>query len=256
MTKNGTFFTPATFDMAMLTPVLEPPSSTLRPFWSAHSRNLAAPMSGLFWWSADSTVIFLPSTVPPKSATAHFTTSRPAAPITSAYTPDMSSMSPITTSSAASAWPLAAAVSTAAIARVNIRFFMSCAPRVDLSASDAQVLVQQCHFGLKLAGCETLDDPSALHDVEAVGERGGEAEVLLGHDDGVALLAQLLDRPGERLHDDRREALGNLIEQQQARPGTQDPPQRQHLLLAPGKMRPAARASFLQVGKHSVDFLH
>ena len=49
MAKNGTFFAAATFAMAMLTPVLEPPSSMLRPFWSAHSRNFEAPMSGLFW---------------------------------------------------------------------------------------------------------------------------------------------------------------------------------------------------------------
>ena len=49
MAKNGTFFAAATLAMAMLTPVLDPPSSMFRPFWSAHSRNFEAPMSGLFW---------------------------------------------------------------------------------------------------------------------------------------------------------------------------------------------------------------
>src|SRR4029077_10907104 len=125
----------------------------------------------------------------------------------------MSSMSPITTSSAPSVGPLARAASAASVARVNIRSFMSRAPRVAV-ASDAQVLVQQCHFVLKLAGCEIRHHPPALHDVEAVGERGGEAEILLAHDDGVALFAQLLDGAPECLHDDRREALGDLIEQQ------------------------------------------
>ena len=44
-------------------------------------------MSGLFWWSAVSSVIFLPSTVPPKSAIAILMASTPPAPMTSAYTP-------------------------------------------------------------------------------------------------------------------------------------------------------------------------
>ena len=40
-------------------------------FWTSyHSRALAAAMSALFWWSTTIRSIFLPSTVPPKSATA------------------------------------------------------------------------------------------------------------------------------------------------------------------------------------------
>ena len=49
MAKKGIFFAAATFAIAMLTPVLEPPSSMLRPFWSAQARSFEAPMSGLFW---------------------------------------------------------------------------------------------------------------------------------------------------------------------------------------------------------------
>ncbi len=56
---NGTFFAAATLDIAMFTPVLEPPRIMFRPSWSAHSRNFDAPMSGLFWWSALSTVDLL-----------------------------------------------------------------------------------------------------------------------------------------------------------------------------------------------------
>ncbi len=70
MAMKGIASARATFDMAMLTPVFEPPSTMVRPLWSAHSRNFDAPMSGLFWWSVVSTVIFLPRTVPPKSAIA------------------------------------------------------------------------------------------------------------------------------------------------------------------------------------------
>ena len=47
----------------MLTPVFEPPRIMLTPFWSAHSRNLDAPMSGLFWWSVLMNSIVLPSTL-------------------------------------------------------------------------------------------------------------------------------------------------------------------------------------------------
>ncbi len=74
--------------------------SMLRPFWSAHSRNFEAPMSGLFWWSATSVTILRPSTVPPKSAMAIFMASVAPGPLTSEYRPDRSSMSPITTSAA------------------------------------------------------------------------------------------------------------------------------------------------------------
>ena len=46
--KNGTFFSLAAAAMARLTPVLDPPSSMVRPSVSAHSRNFCPPMSGLF----------------------------------------------------------------------------------------------------------------------------------------------------------------------------------------------------------------
>ena len=48
MAKNGIFFSLTAAFIARLTPVLEPPSSIVRPFVSAHSRNLLPPMSGLF----------------------------------------------------------------------------------------------------------------------------------------------------------------------------------------------------------------
>ena len=51
--KNGVFFSLAIVDIAMETPVLEPPSTMVSPSRSAHSRNFWAPRSGLFWWSDD-----------------------------------------------------------------------------------------------------------------------------------------------------------------------------------------------------------
>ena len=81
-------------------------------------------------------------------------------------------------------------------------------------------------------GAEALHDLAMLHHVELVRERRGETEILLDHDDGEALLAQHPHGAGERLHDHRREAFGDLVEQQQARAGSQDARDREHLLLA------------------------
>src|SRR6186713_369825 len=67
--------------------------------------------------------------------------------------------------------------------------------------SDAQVLVQARHARRQLR----LADLAMLHDQEAIGERCREAEVLLDHDDGVALLAQAANHLAELLHDDRRQ---------------------------------------------------
>ena len=56
---------------------------------------MPTPMSVLFWWSADSTSIGRPSTVPPKSATAIFAASVEPGPPMSAYGPDMSASTPM-----------------------------------------------------------------------------------------------------------------------------------------------------------------
>src|SRR5215217_2451695 len=87
--------------------------------------------------------------------------------------------------------------------------------------SDAEVLVQACHARRQLGLAELLDDLAMLHDQEAIGERRGEAKVLLDHDDRVALLAQAAHDLAELLHDDRGEALGDLVEKEQARAGAQ-----------------------------------
>ena len=46
----------------------------------------------------------------------------------------------------------------------------------------------------QLGLAELLDHLAVLHHQEAVGQRRGEAEILLDHDDGQALLAQRADR--------------------------------------------------------------
>src|SRR5581483_3109965 len=210
MAKNGICLAAATLAIAILTPVLEPPRSMLRPFWSAHSRNFEAPISGLFWWSALSRTILRPRTEPPKSAIAIRVASTAPAPATSAYTPEKSSRSPITIWSAAAATrEFVAALSATKAPIAHMPGFIAL-PSIGLLESDAQNFVQHDHLPLQLRRREALHDPTMLHDVEAVRKRRSEAEVLLRHHDGVASLAQRLDGSGQSLHDDRSEPLGDL----------------------------------------------
>jgi hypothetical protein len=108
------------------------------------------------------------------------------------------------------------------------------------------------HLGCELRSGEAFDDAAVLHDVEAVGQRRGEAEVLLDHDDGqAALLHEHADRAAERLHDHRRQALGDLVEQQQAGAGAQDARHREHLLLAAREPVPGLDARSFRLGNIS-----
>src|SRR6516165_1764114 len=138
--------------------------------------------------------------------------STPPAPSTSAYTPDMSSMSPITSWSAAACagYGPAAMKVAAQSAMVQLLNFIGVLLSRNGVRSNPEIFVQQRHFGLKLASREARDDPPTLHYVEAVGERRGETEVLLHHDDGVAALAQPADGACERLHDHRSEPFRDL----------------------------------------------
>src|SRR5437588_4519336 len=92
-----------------------------------------------------------------------------------------------------------------------------------------------------------------LDDVVAVGDRLREAEILLDQQDGEALALQASDGAADLLHDHRREALGRLVEQQHARPGAQDAPDGEHLLLAPRELGALAAQALPEIGKQLVD---
>ena len=63
--------------------------------------------------------------------------------------------------------------------------------------------------------------------------------LLLDHEDReIALRAHAVDRGNEFLHDQRRQPLDRLVEQQQRWIGRQRPRNRQHLLLAAGSWLP------------------
>src|SRR6476660_4156445 len=128
----------------------------------------------------------------------------------------MSSMSPMTTSLAAANTGEAKAAHSASASADRVRCFMACLLGTgwwNVKGSDAQVLVQHVHLAGEFRLGELLDDAAVLHDVEAVGQRRGEAEVLLHQHDGVALGLERADHLAELLHDDRRQAFGDLVQQ-------------------------------------------
>src|SRR5262244_3300113 len=100
--------------------------------------------------------------------------------------------------------------------------------------SHSEILVHPSHVGLELGPGDHVHDAAVLDDVVPVGHRLGKSEILLHQQYGEALLLQARDRAADLLHDHRREALGRLVEQQQPRPGAQDPADGEHLLLAAG----------------------
>ncbi len=85
-------------------------------------RAMVEPTSGLFWWSAPSTSTFMPFLAAPKSSTAIFAAITEPGPAMSAYSPDMSFMTPILmTPSEICACAAAPPKPQAAATRVEIR---------------------------------------------------------------------------------------------------------------------------------------
>jgi hypothetical protein len=62
------------------------------------------------------------------------------------------------------------------------------------------------------------------------------------------LLLELADHFAQLLHDHRRQAFGDLVEQQQLGAGAQDARHRQHLLLAAGQGVALAVAALPRLG--------
>ena len=98
-----------------------------------------------------------------------------------------------------------------------------------------------------------IDDQAVLDDVVAVGDLGGEPHVLLDQQDREArLLKAAQDEP---ICSTSTGAMpsGRFVEQQQLRPGSQQPADREHLLLAARQFVALASPALLQVGKQIED---
>src|SRR5947209_20593919 len=76
--------------------------------------------------------------------------------------------------------------------------------------------------------------------------------VLLDDDDRASLLGYLAADANDILNDQRRQPLEGLVQQNEPRLAHERTRDRQHLLLAAGKVSPAVVASFREARKHLV----
>ncbi len=100
----------------------------------------------------------------------------------------------------------------------------------------------QIAVGAQLGGARLVRDPAVDQHEDAVGHGGGHAEVLLDqqHRDRP-LGGEVLEHRHHLVDDDRREALGRLVHDEEPRVGEQRARDREHLLLAAGELRTAVR---------------
>src|SRR5512134_1640257 len=194
----------------------------------------------------------MPFFAAPKSSTARRAATTEPGPVRSAYRPDMSFRTPILMMPSET-WAWAVPASAATAAAINVRCNFMVPPVEKALRSYAEIRVQLWHRRLEPGIGNHVHHAPVFHDVVAVGHRLREAEVLLHQQDGVALLLQARERAPDVLHDHRREALGGLVEQQQARASAQDAADGEHLLLAAGELRALAGEALLQVGEQLED---
>src|ERR1700712_3663158 len=101
-------------------------------------------------------------------------------------------------------------------------------------------------------GSDEADLALAQH-VVPVGEAEGGMHVLLDQQNGKPFLAQVSQDRDDLVHDHRRQPFRRLVEQQQRRVQHQGAGDRQHLLLAAGKLEAEIGLAFLQPRKQPVD---
>src|SRR5262249_42256867 len=99
-----------------------------------------------------------------------------------------------------------------------------------------EILLKLRQAGVETVGGNLVHDTSAVHHVMAVRDGRRELQILLHEENRESLGLQLADGRPDLLDDDRRQSLGGLVEEQQARPGAEDAADRQHLLLAPREL--------------------
>ena len=77
------------------------------------------------------------------------------------------------------------------------------------------------------------------HDVHAVGHAEGQGDILLDEQDAEPFALQAHQHAADLAHDDRRQTLGGLVEEEELRIGHQGARHGQHLLLAARERAPA-----------------
>src|SRR5712691_5655057 len=127
-------------------------------------------------------------------------------------------------------WPWRGSAQPGAM-QVNI---MSAVPFLRL-LEDSEMLRDQGLVIAHPAGAAAERDAAGVEDHHLVGEVEGELDVLLDQEYRLAFPLQARDGAAHFGDDQRREAFGRLVHQQQARISHERPPDREHLLLPPGE---------------------
>jgi hypothetical protein len=101
-----------------------------------------------------------------------------------------------------------------------------------------------------------VDDGAVLHHDHPVGDVEGEAQDLLGHDDGeAARVADRLQRPAHLADDRGLDALGGLVEEQDLRAAGERPRDGELLLLPAREVAAAPSLHLQQDREHVVEIL-
>ena len=92
------------------------------------------------------------------------------------------------------------------------------------------------------------------HDRDVLGDRGGDADILLDHEHRhVAVFAEAHQHFLDLGDDDRRQPFGRLVHDEQLRVGQKRARDRQHLLFAARELAAAMVLAFGKAGKRLVD---
>src|SRR5258708_4346970 len=102
--------------------------------------------------------------------------------------------------------------------------------------SDAEIAVLQLGVRCEIGRAAAPDHASFFQHVMTVGYLAQRSDVLVDDKDGKSFRFQLRDRAVYLRPNERREAFGGLVEDQQARIGHQRAPDGEHLLLAAGEL--------------------
>src|SRR6185437_5530204 len=228
------FFSFTTLLTASATPEFSTSTNTSTLSVSIHRRAIPVAISGLFWWSAETTSIFQPLAFIPESSTAISAATIEPSPPRSAYNPERSVSTPILAILSSAHAPLAAQIASAvpsSSAVILVFIIPPCIPHWGCCLN-AEIGVKFLHVGLQLGVGKTVHDLAVLDDIEPVRNGRSDTEILFDQENGEAFGLQSGDGLADLLDDHRGEPLGRLVEHQEPGAGTQDPRDRQHLLLA------------------------
>src|SRR6266851_3435283 len=101
---------------------------------------------------------------------------------------------------------------------------------------DPEIAVLQAAVLGQLVGRAGPHHAALLDDVVAVGQPDERADILVDHQDGLALALEAPEARPDLLADQRCQAFGGLVEDQELGIGHQRAADRQHLLLAAGEL--------------------